>query len=88
MASLSRRLQLSEDNLDRAQERLTTALHKLEEVEKAADDSERFDMTHLHDLKHARKLPRNMPESHLVMMTNESVSVQRYEGDREQSSEG
>lgn len=41
MSALNRRLQLSEDDLDRAQERLATALHKLDEVEKAADESER-----------------------------------------------
>lgn len=41
VTALTRRLQLSEENLDRAQERLSTALHKLDEVEKAADESER-----------------------------------------------
>lgn len=41
MTSLSRRLQLTEENVDRAQERLAAALHKLDEVEKAADESER-----------------------------------------------
>lgn len=41
VTSLGRRLQLSEENLDRTQERLAAALHKLDEVEKVADESER-----------------------------------------------
>ncbi|MEQ2186643.1 hypothetical protein GOODEAATRI_030672 [Goodea atripinnis] len=41
VTSLNRRLQLSEENLDRVQERLATALRKLDEVEKVADESER-----------------------------------------------
>uniref|UniRef100_A0A3B5MVG7 Uncharacterized protein n=1 Tax=Xiphophorus couchianus TaxID=32473 RepID=A0A3B5MVG7_9TELE len=41
VTSLSRRLQLSEENLDRVQERLAAALRKLDEVEKVADESER-----------------------------------------------
>jgi DNA anti-recombination protein RmuC len=42
VSSLGRRVQLLEEDLDRAQERLSTALHKLEEAEKSSDESERY----------------------------------------------
>lgn len=49
MTSLGKRLQTKEEALDKAQEMLTDALRKLEEVEKAADESERSEHTfHTH----------------------------------------
>lgn len=41
MASLTRRLQMTEDNLDQTHEQLTSAIGKLDKLEKVADESER-----------------------------------------------
>lgn len=41
VASLNRRVQLMEEELDTAQDRLSSTLQKLEDAEKAADESER-----------------------------------------------
>jgi len=42
VASLNRRVQLLEDDLERAEEKLKVASEKLEEASKAADESERY----------------------------------------------
>lgn len=89
MNSLGRRLQLSEENLDRVQERLATALRKLDEVEKVADESERSERARTADAA-AKSVPFERKETHRpfkpILLTD--VSHQRDEGDREQSSEG
>lgn len=45
VAAMNRRIQLLEEDLERAEERLKIATEKLEEASKAADESDRYETT-------------------------------------------
>lgn len=78
MAALNRRIQLVEEELDRAQERLAVALQKLEEAEKAADESERS----AEDPTWRGSFNEQVSENVCLF------EPQRHEGHREPSDEG
>lgn len=62
VAALNRRIQLLEEDLERSEERLSTATAKLAEASQAADESERSEIT-----KHQQIIEKyiNMPQLHL-----------------------